>query len=219
MEERPSRAGRRDAAANRERLLDIAEEFFAEEGLDASLNRLAAKAGLGVATLYRHFPTRDDLIRAVFDRQSARMTALLEHCAQIDDGWQALVTAIDGSVAIRFASPSAREVSIRMARIDPDYGPALRWHPIILDMVARAHTQGSLRADVTAMDIAHIPVLLSSLVWMPEPVRGVIVARQRAILLDGLRPDGEKSPLPDAAPAPHVLHALVQGRFDDAVAG
>src|SRR5690606_2802164 len=108
--------------------------------------------------------------------------------------------------------------AIRMARIDPHYGPALRWHPIIIGMVERAHAQGTLRPDATAMDVAQIPVLLSSIVWMPEPLRSTVLARQRAIMLDGLRPGAASTPLPERPPTPDALHALVQGRFDDAVA-
>ena len=58
---------RRDAARNRERLLDAAAAAFREEGLGASVNAIAASAGVNVATLYRHFPTKDDLVAAVRD--------------------------------------------------------------------------------------------------------------------------------------------------------
>src|SRR5262245_60385975 len=58
---------RRDAARNRERLLDAAAAAFREEGLGASVNAIALSAGLNVATLYRHFPTKDDLVAAVLD--------------------------------------------------------------------------------------------------------------------------------------------------------
>jgi len=65
---RPGRAPRADAARNRERLLEVAAEAFAREGVDASLEKIAKTAGVGVGTLYRHFPTRDALVEAVFRR-------------------------------------------------------------------------------------------------------------------------------------------------------
>ena len=63
-----TRAQRADAARNRERLLEVAAEAFARDGVDASLEKIAETAGVGVGTLYRHFPTRDALVEAVFRR-------------------------------------------------------------------------------------------------------------------------------------------------------
>jgi len=63
----PTPPKRRDAARNRERLLDAAANAFREEGLGASVNAIALSAGVNVATLYRHFPTKDDLVAAVLD--------------------------------------------------------------------------------------------------------------------------------------------------------
>lgn len=210
------RPRRRDALANRERLLDEAERLFAEHGVDAQPHLLAERTGVGVGTLYRHFPTREDLVRAVYDRQCARITEVLAGARAIDDGWAALLAMIDGSLRVMVESPSFQAVGIRMARIDPDYGPALEWQPVVLEIVTRAHEQGVLRRDVTAQDVAHIPVLLASLVRLPGSARETVIARQRAIILDGLRADAARTQLPAAPLAPEVLHALAQGRYGDA---
>jgi AcrR family transcriptional regulator len=62
------RAPRADASRNRERLLEAASAAFAQDGVEASLERIAKEAGVGIGTLYRHFPTRDALMEAVYRR-------------------------------------------------------------------------------------------------------------------------------------------------------
>lgn len=206
------RAPRRDALANRERILAAAEHMFDTEGIDASLHALAESLELGIGTLYRHFATREVLVRAVYDRQARRTGAVFERCAGIDDGWEAMVTCIDGVVQLLLDHPSMPAVAVRMAQIDPDHGPARDWHPIALAIVQRGHAQGSIRADVTAMDVAHLPSLLAPLGALPQPARGMVIARMRGVLLDGLRPDGVPNvELPSLPLTPADLHALGHG--------
>jgi AcrR family transcriptional regulator len=82
---RPLRA---DAARNQERVLDAARSLLATEGADSSMKAIAAAAGVGVATLYRRFPTREDLIEAVYrsenQRLAARASTLLDELAPVD---------------------------------------------------------------------------------------------------------------------------------------
>jgi AcrR family transcriptional regulator len=68
-----ARSLRADAQANRDRLLEVAARAFAREGADASLKAIAAEAGVGIGTLYRRFPTRDDLIEATYRDQTTRL--------------------------------------------------------------------------------------------------------------------------------------------------
>jgi len=207
------RAPRRDALANHERILAAAEHMFDTEGIDASLHALAESLELGIGTLYRHFATRDELVRAVYDRHAQRMNAVFEHCATIEDGWEAMVTCIDRVVELLIAHPSMQQVAVHMARVDPDYGPVLDWHPIALAMLERAHAQGTVRPDVTAMDVAHLPSMLAPLGSLPQPAREMVIARMRGVLLDGLRPDGvPNAELPSVPLTPADLHALGQGR-------
>lgn len=83
--DRPLRA---DAQANHDRLLRAAAEAFARDGVDTSLKAIAAEAGLGIGTLYRRFPTREDLIEAVYRNENARLASaapkLLEERAALD---------------------------------------------------------------------------------------------------------------------------------------
>src|SRR5215207_10413252 len=87
---------RADAERNRERVLSAARKVFAEQGLDASTNEIARRAGVGVATLFRRFPTRDDLVAAAFaDKMTAYITAA-EDALAAPDPWQGFCDYIEG---------------------------------------------------------------------------------------------------------------------------
>ncbi|WP_022872613.1 TetR/AcrR family transcriptional regulator [Nesterenkonia alba] len=202
------RAPRKDGLANREKILNHAEEYFSEHHLDASLHALVDQIGVGIGTLYRHFPTRDDLIRALYDRQVARMVEVFEAAAAIEDGWEAVVTAIDGILDLLIRYPGAPHIAARVAATAPDGPPQAQGQQQVLEIVSRAHAQGAIRPDVTAVDLAHIPTMLESILRLPEPARGIVLARQRAIILDGIRPQAVTTPLPATPLTGEDLHHL-----------
>src|SRR5688572_21756341 len=88
---RPGR--RRDAARNRQRLLEVADVAFRANGLDASLEDIARRAGVGIGTLYRHFPTRDDLVVELVAADLERLAALADAADDLGAlaGWMAEV--------------------------------------------------------------------------------------------------------------------------------
>ena len=86
---------RRDAQANRVALLAAAQARFAADGLDASLVQIAKDAGLAIGTLYRHFPTRLDLIQAVSAEKLQRWLQAAERADALDDAWQGFVAFIE----------------------------------------------------------------------------------------------------------------------------
>ena len=90
---------RRDAALNRERLLQAASELFAAKGLDTSLDDIARAAGVGVATAYRRFPRKDDLIDALFEQRVQDLVDLASRAAEAEDPWDGLVTFLEHMVA------------------------------------------------------------------------------------------------------------------------
>src|ERR1700710_1309007 len=85
--QRPLRA---DAARNRARLLAAAKEVFAERGLDATMDEVARRAGVGAGTAYRRFRNRDDLIGALFEERLDEFMATLEWARADDDPWRGL---------------------------------------------------------------------------------------------------------------------------------
>src|SRR5829696_6238826 len=86
---------RADAARNRRRLVDAARAVFLERGLDAALDEIARRAGVGNATLYRRFPRRGDLISAVFVDTMRSVVAAGERAEQVKDPWQAFAGYVE----------------------------------------------------------------------------------------------------------------------------
>ena len=145
---------RADAERNRERVLDAARELFAEEGLDASTNEIARRAGVGVATLFRRFPTRDDLVGAVFADRMAAYVAATDEALANPDPWQGFCGYIERVCRMQaddrgFADvltltfPTARALEDHRNRAAEALG-------VLLD---RAKESGRLRQDFTHQDV------------------------------------------------------------------
>src|SRR6202040_2108310 len=88
MGDRSSKTARRprvDAVRNRERVLDAAKAVFSAGGPEASLEAVARRAGVGIGTLYRHFPTREDLYEAVYRREVEQLVELAKHLVETEN--------------------------------------------------------------------------------------------------------------------------------------
>jgi len=100
MQMQKRRSGpRRDAARNRRLLVEAAGEVLREQGLDASLDEIARRAGVGNATLYRHFPTRERLYEVVFAEAGDMLERACNRALAIDDPWTALATYFEEACA------------------------------------------------------------------------------------------------------------------------
>ncbi|HWI73114.1 MAG TPA: helix-turn-helix domain-containing protein, partial [Baekduia sp.] len=87
---------RADARRNRDAIVAAARHAFAERGLQTSLDDIAKRAGVGSGTLYRHFPTRDDLVSAVFTERMAEHVAAVEQAQREKDPWEAFAEYVCG---------------------------------------------------------------------------------------------------------------------------
>jgi AcrR family transcriptional regulator len=194
---------RADARRNRDQILAAAKQWFAEQGPDVPMEEIARSAGVGVGTLYRRFPDREALIRAVARESLANSVAEARIAlAEEPTAWQALVRFLRQSrelrltVRLRMAAKPARTVLK-----DDEEGNALRRAMIeALDAVVHAaQAEGSLRSDVDTGDVAMLFALLIRQAPLPDE-EATELARERctALILDGLRaPAG--MPLPGRA--------------------
>ncbi|MEU1973406.1 helix-turn-helix domain-containing protein [Microbacterium sp. NPDC019599] len=177
---------RADAEANREKLLDAAAGLFAEQGVEAPFALIAERAGVGKGTLYRHFADRDAVIVGLGERARARFAEIGEEAASVASAWDAILVYIDGVVAMYVDMPWLVAIRPRARQLVPLDESAEEAMSAIID---RAWAEGSLRDDVDLDDLQYVPALLSGLVDLPEPRRATVLARLRAIVLDGLRPE------------------------------
>ena len=177
---------RADARRNREELLEVARQVIREQGVDASLRDIARRAGVGIATLYRHFPTRDDLIAAI-----------------IGDGVQRMsLRAAELSAALPPGEAFEKWLADMAGRIGPYHGlPAAMHDAITTDgsllnilcsdmmtagdvLLTRAQAAGAIRADAAWPDVFTAVAAISAIATKSGPDTS---ARILAVYLDGLR--------------------------------
>src|SRR3954463_10741318 len=101
---------RRDAAANRERLLAAARELFASRGLDVTLNDIAHHAGVGVGTAYRRFANKEEVIDALFEEGLQDIAAVANEALAEPDSWQGLVTSLERSLHMQFGGLGLNQI-------------------------------------------------------------------------------------------------------------
>jgi AcrR family transcriptional regulator len=185
-EERPLR---KDAARNRERILEAARAVFAERGLEVTLDDIAHHAGVGVGTVYRRFSDKEQLIDALFDERLDAIATRAEQALAIDDPWLALEGWFVGMLEEQAGDRGLREIAFagRHGRERVARGRA-RIEPLIDQLVARAHASGQLRADVVAVDMQIIQKMICDVMDVTRAVSPDIWRRYLAIVLDGLRP-------------------------------
>ena len=191
---------RADAARNRQRLIDAAEEVFAAQGIDATLDDIAKHAGVNVATAYRHFANKHELARAYLQQTLDRAVALAEEAARVDDPMAGLAQFLEQALELMAANRGLLDVLINGydAEWFKDQMQDLITGPI-RRLVVRGQQAGVIRPDVDGTDFAVLLPMLSSVsdrgvvACVPEPTR-----RYLALVLAGLRPDG--TPLPGRPP-------------------
>jgi AcrR family transcriptional regulator len=193
---------RADAARNRERIVAAATEVFAERGLEASTAEIAARAGVGEATLFRRFPSKDDLITAIIGVQFDEAANLAASCLDEEDPWRGLE---------RFLYEMAERASVDHGVSDAAKercmaSPALaserrRIIDLTSQLVRRAQKAGVLRDDIAGQDLMFLMSAIASLGETPFPgLRADLWKRYLGIVLDGLRPDGASKLRPGAPP-------------------
>ncbi|MCU1446490.1 MAG: hypothetical protein JWP54_2148 [Cryobacterium sp.] len=179
--------------------------------MDASLEEIARRADVGVATLYRNFPTRDDLVRALYDIAIAELFAVREEIKTAPTAWAGLVLYTERLAEWLVADPSLPPILKRMAVIDPTARPSVEFESHILSLVAQAKKDGDLRSDVDSMDLAVVITMIGSLGTLGGGYTGQW-RRQLSLVLDGLRsPEKARPKLPGRPLSVKEFQATVHG--------
>jgi len=181
---RPPRA---DAMRNRARLVDAATQSFAEHGVDASLEDIARCAGVGIGTLYRHFPTRDSLVAAVYRNE---VDVLCESADELlaslppDQALAAWMQRFVGYVATKRGMASALK-SMMGTNTALFEECRRRMNDAATRLLGAAAAAGGVRSDISATDLLRAMggiCLATDNADLPEQARPLV-----ALLLDGLR--------------------------------
>lgn len=212
---------RADARRNRDQIINAAKAIFAAEGPDAPMEEIARRAGVGVGTLYRRFPDREALIRAVArDNFTNALTHAQAAAAEETTGWNALVRLLKSSdelqlsVRLGMTSPRAWDV-VKSDQVTQELRDALL--EVLTGVVGTAQAEGSLRTDVGAGDIA---AMYSMLLRRPsDPAQQRVAERALHIMLDGLRPHRHATELPGRPLPVSEVHPMSSPNRTQPVAG
>src|ERR1700730_1320598 len=185
---------RRDAERNRVRILQAAREVFADRGLDASLDQIAAHAGVGVGTVYRRFPDKDALIDALFEARIGEIGAAGQRALSASDPWEGLVGFLQQANALLSCDRGLRQVLLSRGAHKTERARE-KIVPIATELVARAQQTGSLRADLDPLDLPVIQLMVSAIADMTREVSPELWKRALTIIIDGLATT-RKTPTP-----------------------
>ena len=182
-----SRKPRADALRNRERVLEAAKTVFSAGGPDASLEAVAREAGVGIGTLYRHFPTREALYEAVYRREVEQLSELAEELKGEAAPVEALRRWLRSNVEF-VATKKGMATALALAAGPPSELTAFSFDRLtkaIHMLLQRAVAAGDVRADITPEDLLRTLVGMCMLHDQPGWQAGVV--RMLDVLVDGLR--------------------------------
>jgi AcrR family transcriptional regulator len=201
---RPLRA---DAERNRRRILAAAAEVFAKRGLDAGLDEIARRAGVGTGTVYRRFPNKSVLIVALFESRIDALVEVAERASAMSDPWTGLVQFLETSIEMQQADRGLKELLFGECHSPQAQTNGSRFAAKFENLIAaiaaiveRAQAAGQLRPDISVTDLAIGQFMIHEVGRFTASVEPQLWRRQLAILLDGLRTRRETAtPLPLAA--------------------
>jgi AcrR family transcriptional regulator len=183
-----SRKPRADAQRNRDRILEVAKLAFTRSGANASLDDIASQAGVGPGTLYRHFPTREELLQAVYRSEMEKLVAAERKFAQTMPPIKALrawlLLFVDAIEAKKLIAPALNSLLGDPKKVFADSYAQMQ--QAIHALVNRAIKSGDLRKDVKPMDVLHALVGVAYVPSHPDWQQSA--KRLVDILIAGSRP-------------------------------
>jgi AcrR family transcriptional regulator len=199
-----------DAERNRRRIVEAARAIFAERGLDVPLEAIAERAGVGIATLYRRFPTREDLIAASFELKMAEYAAAAEEALQAPDPWSGFCHYMERVCAMQATDCGLQDV---LTQTFPSAGAKTleelraQAYERTTEVVRRAQAAGNLRADFVPEDIVLLLLANAGVVQVTRAAAPGAWQRFVALMIDAFRAD-RAHPLPPPPTSTQMYQAL-----------
>lgn len=181
----PKRALRADAKRNRERVLDVAQQVFAAEGIAVPIDEIARRAGVGIGTVYRHFPTKEALFAAIVHDKLERLVEHIASAANERDAGAAFFAVLDRMIADGAHKKDLVDALVG-AGIDlraQGKDVSARLHKALAGLLRRAQAANAVRAGITVDDV----LALLAATFHAASRSGSSPARLFAVLRDGLR--------------------------------
>ncbi len=179
---------RRDARERRGKLVAAAQHEFATHGVDASLEKIAREAGVAIGTLYRHFPTRLDLLMAAFEPRLQEFLRGADKALEIDDPWEAFVSYLENLFAVQAGDRGFNDF---LSRRFPGNAETEQIHDQmclqIEDVLTRAQESGQARLDITQADIVNLIWSNGRIIDATSATAPTAWRRQLYLMLDAYR--------------------------------
>ena len=201
---------RSDAERNRERVLSTARQVFAEQGLNASTNEIARRAGVGVATLFRRFPTRDDLVGAVFADKMSAYAAAIDDALADSDPWRGFCGFVERVCQMQADDRGFADVlTLTFPTAKALEAERDRSARALAELLDQAKATGRLRQDFAHQDVplvlmANAGVVVGTRDAAPEAWRRLVGYLLQSFAADAARP------LPEPPSRTQMYRALMR---------
>lgn len=190
-----------DARNNRTRIVESARELFAEAGLDVTMTDIARRSGVGVATLYRRFPTKESLVTEAFAEQIEECASFVDDALADPDPWRAFRAVVEQVCAMQAVDKGFTAAFISEFPAADFYDQLrARAERGLTALIERAKDAGALRADFTTDDLVLLLLANGGIVAETPEAAQAASRRLVALMLHAFRADGAE-PLP---PAPRL---------------
>ena len=186
---------RADARRNRRKVLDAARRCFAEDGLDVRMEKVARKAGVGVGTVYRHFPTKEDLLQALADDRFAGLAEAARTALRDPDPWNGFADFMRHSAKVMAEDRALSEAMDQRSDMCAQAAEEAKLLETVGELIERAQAEGALREDVVPEDVPSLICGLGRATRGAEGRPTMSWERYLGIILAGLRPPVD-APLP-----------------------
>ena len=202
---------RRDAERNRQRILDAARVVFAERGLAGSHDDIARQAGVGVGTVYRRFPDKEQLIDALFEDRIEEIADVARAAARNPDPWAGLAGFLVRAQELQSEDRGLKEIVLGSER-GAERAAAARALivPIVAEVLERAKAAGAVRPDVAISDLPLLQLAIGTVAEAGRDAAPDAWRRMMGIVLDGLRAQNARADL--------VSPPVEQERMDELMA-
>jgi AcrR family transcriptional regulator len=204
---RPLRA---DAARNRAAIVSVARDVFAEQGLEAPLELIAARAGVGIATLYRRFPTREKLVAAALVEKVAEYAEAARQALAAGDPWAGFAGCVERICELQAGDRGLSDLLCMTLAADEQVEQFRRTaNDLLIIVIERAKAEGTLREDFAGEDLVLLLIGTAAVMDVTRQDAPDAWRRFVALALDGFR-SRASSRLPEPPSTAQMTRGMVR---------